>query len=36
VVLRLFYGLKVQEMVDVMQIGADLGIKMVLATEKSN
>ncbi len=35
VVLRLFYGLKVQEMVDVMQIGADLGIKMVLATDKS-
>jgi biopolymer transport protein ExbD len=36
VVLRLYFGLKVQEMVDVMQIGADLGIKMVLATEKSN
>jgi biopolymer transport protein ExbD len=34
VVLRLYYGLKVQEMVDVMQIGADMGIKMVLATEK--
>ena len=36
VVLRLYYGLQVQAMVDVMQIGADLGIKMVLATEKSN
>ena len=34
VVLLLYYGLKVQEMVDVMQIGADMGIKMVLATEK--
>ena len=35
VVLRLDKDLKVQDMVDVMQLGANLGIKMVLATDKS-
>lgn len=35
VVLRLDKDLKVQDMVDVMQVGANLGIKMVLATDKS-
>ena len=34
IVLRLDKELKVQDMVDVMQIGANLGIKMVLATDK--
>lgn len=36
VVLRLDKDLKVQDMVDVMQVGANLGIKMVLATDKSS
>ena len=36
VVLRLDKDLKVQDMVDVMQVGANLGIKMVLATDKTN
>jgi biopolymer transport protein ExbD len=35
VVLRLDRKLTVQEMVDVMEIGANLGIRMVLATDKS-
>ncbi|PHX92634.1 MAG: biopolymer transporter ExbD [Flavobacteriales bacterium] len=35
VVLRLDKDLRVQDMVDVMQVGANLGIKMVLATDKS-
>ena len=35
VVLRLDKDLKVQDMVDVMQVGANLGIKMVLATDKT-
>jgi len=35
VVLRLDKDLKVQDMVDVMQLGANLGIKMVLATDKT-
>src|SRR5688572_28947314 len=34
IVLRLDKDLKVQDMVDVMQVGAGLGIKMVLATDK--
>ncbi|MBS3915165.1 MAG: biopolymer transporter ExbD [Bacteroidetes bacterium] len=34
IVLRLDKDLKVQDMVDVMQVGANLGIKMVLATDK--
>lgn len=34
IVLRLDRDLKVQDMVDVMQVGANLGIKMVLATDK--
>ncbi len=34
IVLRLDKDLKVQNMVDVMQVGANLGIKMVLATDK--
>jgi biopolymer transport protein ExbD len=36
VVLRLDKDLKVQDMVDVMQVGANLGIKMVLATDKTS
>lgn len=36
IVLRLDKELKVQDMVDVMQVGANLGIKMVLATDKQN
>lgn len=36
IVLRLDKDLKVQDMVDVMQVGANLGIKMVLATDKQN
>lgn len=36
VVLRLDKDLKVQDMVDVMQVGANLGIKMVLVTDKTN
>ena len=35
VVVRLEKDLKVQDMVDVMQVGANLGIKMVLATDKT-
>lgn len=35
VVLRVDKDLTVQQMVDVMQIGANLGIRMVLATDKS-
>lgn len=35
VVLRLDRNLTVQEMVDVMEVGANLGIRMVLATDKS-
>ncbi|MFM1792249.1 MAG: hypothetical protein RLZZ252_603 [Bacteroidota bacterium] len=35
VVLRLEKDLEVQDMVDVMQVVANLGIKMVLATDKS-
>ena len=35
VVLRLDKDLKVQDMVDVMQVGANWGIKMVLATDKT-
>ena len=35
VVLRLYRNLTVQQMVDVMEIGANLGIRMVLATDKS-
>ena len=35
VVLRLDRNLTVQQMVDVMEIGANLGILMVLATDKS-
>ena len=35
VVLRVDKDLKVQDMVDVMQVGANLGIKMVLATDKT-
>jgi biopolymer transport protein ExbD len=35
VVLRLDKNLTVQQMVDVMEIGANLGIRMVLATDKS-
>jgi biopolymer transport protein ExbD len=35
IVLRLDKDLKVQDMVDVMQVGAELGIKMVLATDKT-
>jgi biopolymer transport protein ExbD len=35
VVLRLDKDLKVQDVVDVMQVGANLGIKMVLATDKT-
>lgn len=35
IVLRLDKDLVVQDMVDVMEIGASLGIKMVLSTEKS-
>ena len=35
VVLRLDKDLKVQDMVDVMQVVANLGIKMVLATDKT-
>ena len=34
VVLRLDRNLTVQQMVDVMEIGANLGIRMVLATDK--
>jgi biopolymer transport protein ExbD len=34
VVLRLDRDLKVQDMVDVMQVGANLGVRMVLATDK--
>jgi biopolymer transport protein ExbD len=34
IVLRLDKELMVQDMVDVMQVGANLGIKMVLATDK--
>lgn len=36
IVLRLDKDLKVQDMVDVMQVGANLGIKMVLATDRQN
>lgn len=36
IVLRLDRELKVQDMVDVMQVGANLGIKMVVATDKQN
>jgi len=36
VVLRLEKNLEVQDMVDVMQVVANLGIKMVLATDKSS
>ncbi|MEP7196043.1 MAG: biopolymer transporter ExbD [Saprospiraceae bacterium] len=35
VVLRLDQNLKVQDMVDVLQIGVDLKVKMVLATERT-
>ena len=35
VVLRVDRNLTVQQMVDVMQIGANMGIRMVLATDKS-
>ncbi len=35
VVLRLDRNLTVQQMVDVMEIGANLGIRMVLATDKT-
>ena len=35
VVLRLDRNLTVQQMVDVIEIGANLGIRMVLATDKS-
>lgn len=35
VVLRLDQGLMVQDMVDVLQIGVDLKVKMVLATERA-
>ncbi|MBL7812023.1 MAG: biopolymer transporter ExbD [Bacteroidetes bacterium] len=35
IVLRIDSELKVQDLVDVMQVGANLGIKMVLATDKS-
>lgn len=35
VVLRLDQGLLVQDMVDVLQIGVDLKVKMVLATERA-
>jgi biopolymer transport protein ExbD len=35
IVLRLDKNLTVQQMVDVMEIGANLGIRMVLATDKS-
>jgi biopolymer transport protein ExbD len=35
IVLRLDSQLKVQDLVDVMQVGANLGIKMVLATDKA-
>ena len=35
VVLRLDRNLTVQQMVDVMEIGANLGIRIVLATDKS-
>lgn len=35
VVLRLDKSLTIQQMVDVMEIGANLGIRMVLATDKS-
>ena len=35
VVLRLDQNLKVQDMVDVLQIGVDLKVKMVLATERA-
>lgn len=35
VVLRLGKSLTIQQMVDVMEIGANLGIRMVLATDKS-
>ncbi len=34
VVLRFAPGLKIQDLVDVMQIGTELNIKMVLATRK--
>jgi biopolymer transport protein ExbD len=34
VVLRLDKKLTIQEVVDVMQIGANQGIRMVLATDK--
>lgn len=34
IILRLDKDLRVQDMVDVMQVGANLGIKMVLATDK--
>lgn len=36
IVLRLDKELLVQDMVDVMQVGANLGIKMVLATDRQN
>ncbi len=36
VVLRLDKDLKVQDMVGVMQVGASLGIRMVLATDKTS
>ena len=35
VVLRLDKALTIQQMVDVMEIGANLGIRMVLATDKT-
>ncbi len=35
VVLRLDKSLTIQQMVDVMEIGANLGIRMVLATDKT-
>jgi biopolymer transport protein ExbD len=35
VVLRLDQGLMVQDMVDVLQIGVNLKVKMVLATERT-
>jgi biopolymer transport protein ExbD len=36
VVLRVDKQTNVQDLVDVLQVGANLGIKMVLATEKKN
>lgn len=36
VVLRLDKATNVQDLVDVLQVGANIGVKMVIATEKKN